>query len=408
MKNRKAELEELIAKLDAIATVTPWRAPSTLSLEYPAPQVDSAEISTQTSRNLTVQHAAYASLEDIPSNPKQLSDLENTLQLSLVASSAPIGKFPFFVNKENISEQAGPTSSIDLTVNNPDKNNGQTNYQVQPVVLGATPEQVRSLGLPLFLVGSNLHALQTLVASPGLMGTFVDAQGRIDQVRLINMVKVLSEQSTNQPQMQTHYQQPTQYQPMAMQTGMYMGNQPTAYYGQVPPKPTMNNFYQNGFQQQATVPQSSNFDPYGSQASSYRPKNYRGEHNNDGNLHISGYGYGTSESDIINLFMPYVKVDEVVMKSTFSFANTSDPVGARNAMQALNGKILGGKPIKISQATRRAPDPSRRFEARANAVPTFTPSTAAKPQLPITATGEVDVNAVSKLVFYCFPPVNLL
>jgi hypothetical protein len=43
----------------------------------------------------------------------------------------------------------------------------------------------------------------------------------------------------------------------------------------------------------------------------------------EGNLHLSGYGPGTTEAEIIAAFAPYVQVDEVVMKGTFSFVNTS-------------------------------------------------------------------------------------
>lgn len=89
------------------------------------------------------------------------------------------------------------------------------------------------------------------------------------------------------------------------------------------------------------------------------PGGYRGDNNSDGNLHLSGYGPLTTQSDIIALFAPYVQVDEVVMKGTFSFVNTSDPIGAQNAREALNGALLGGMPIRINVAQRRTREPNR-------------------------------------------------
>ena len=44
-----------------------------------------------------------------------------------------------------------------------------------------------------------------------------------------------------------------------------------------------------------------------------------------------GYGPTTTEHEIRALFEPYVHVDEVVMKSNFSFVNTRDPTGAAQA-----------------------------------------------------------------------------
>ena len=87
---------------------------------------------------------------------------------------------------------------------------------------------------------------------------------------------------------------------------------------------------------------------------------YRGSQNNqDGNLHLSGYGPSTTQADIITLFAPYVQVDEVVMKGTFCFVNTSDPVGAKRAREALNGAHLGGAPVRINIAQRKNREQSK-------------------------------------------------
>jgi len=96
----------------------------------------------------------------------------------------------------------------------------------------------------------------------------------------------------------------------------------------------------------------------GPSSSSSRNNGYRGDQNNtDCNLHLSGYGPTTTQADIITLFAPYVQVDEVVMKGTFSFVNTSDSVGAKRAREALSGALLGGMPVRINVAQRRTRDP---------------------------------------------------
>eukprot|EP00536_Pseudo-nitzschia_multiseries_P001645 jgi/Psemu1/300895/fgenesh1_kg.21_\ len=84
---------------------------------------------------------------------------------------------------------------------------------------------------------------------------------------------------------------------------------------------------------------------------------YRGAQNSsEGNLHLSGYGPGTTQAEIIALFSPYVQVSEVVMKATFCFVNTNDPSGAKQAREALNGALLGGQPVRINMAQRKNRD----------------------------------------------------
>jgi len=68
---------------------------------------------------------------------------------------------------------------------------------------------------------------------------------------------------------------------------------------------------------------------------------------------MAGYGPTATQTEIVALFSPYVRVKEVVMKNGFCFVNTSDPVGAKNAKDALNGAVVGGMPVRINMAQRR-------------------------------------------------------
>jgi len=63
-----------------------------------------------------------------------------------------------------------------------------------------------------------------------------------------------------------------------------------------------------------------------------------------GSYHLSGYGPGTSNQEIIVMFAQYVHVTEVVNKGTFCFVNTVDAEGARRARESLSGSLLGGMP----------------------------------------------------------------
>ena len=46
------------------------------------------------------------------------------------------------------------------------------------------------------------------------------------------------------------------------------------------------------------------------------------------------------------------------MKGTFAFVNTTDPIGAKQAREALNGTLLGGMPVRINMAQRRSREPA--------------------------------------------------
>jgi hypothetical protein len=210
----------------------------------------------------------------------------------------------------------------------------------------ATLEFVQSLGLPMFLVGQDTQALQTLAATPSLLSTFVDSNGMYDQARLTSLVQTLSQSSSlgPLPSPMGHmggpgYQHNNAYG--AAPPPAYMGVPPTASTGIYGPAstgvygPASDSSYGGGSW------------PVGGTSGGFKGRS------DDGNLHVSGYGPSTTQADVINLFMPYVKVDEVVMKTNFAFVNTSDPTGAARAIESLTGVLLGGMPIRINPATRR-------------------------------------------------------
>ena len=359
-----------------------WKPPAELILTNPITQPVTSEIANQAARILTVSQAQYFTIEDIPHEPTPLSDVEETLQITSIATAPLPVNFPFFVSQKNPITASAPSTTSNAPEIHSATSTGSTTT--------ATPDFVRSLGLPSFLVGYDVQALQTLAGSPGLMASFVDAQGRIDQVRLLHMVNSLTESSNKDKALSQFIPVP----PPTFTTPAHPVPPVVPGIFGLPQTQRATNFFQPT--QQMTLPQSSGFPSMPVS----KPRTYRGEQNGDGNLHISGYGPVT-ELDIIQLFSPYVKVDEVVMKGTFSFVNTSDPMGAQTAMQALQGAILGGRPIKVSPATRRAPDPSRKFLTGMGA---FDGSSAQSAQmnvipnvpLPQTAAGEIDLDNVSQ------------
>ena len=376
-----------------ISNSVEWKKPADLVLDQSLPQPSSQEVTNQTARTMTVVSAQYFSINDIPDKPTPLTEVELTLQMTSVATADPPLTFPFFALQETEATSTIPNSVtqpiVEPAIAAPPSFVPAPNSFVPPPPAGATPDLVRSLGLPPFLVGYNVQALQTLAASPGLMASFVDEQGRIDQVRLINMVNVLA-QSSGPPQPPPHQPQiqfPPPSQPFG-QTGIAPMNGGT--YGQQ----VSGNYYQNA--QQTTIPQSSTYGQGRGGAppftgNTFHPRSYRGENNGDGNLHLSGYG-PTNEMEIKQLFSPFVVVDEVVMKGTFSFVNTSDAQGAQQAMQSLQGSFLGGRPIKISPATRRAPDPSRKYDRSPNQ--RFDSNSVPKVSLPQNITSDLDLDNV--------------
>jgi hypothetical protein len=333
-----------------------WRTPSLLP-EIPdvaKAQLSSQEISIQAEREPKVQRVRYVSVDQVPSSPSPLSDVEQALDMTSVAS-AIVAAIPFFVPQAPLPAVA-PAPVIPIA-----------HYSQPPSIVppllpvayslppqsaheAATAQTVQALGLPLFLVGQNVQALQTLASSPSLLSTLVDPNGMYDQPRLMSLVQTLS-QNVAPPQPPQIGGLPG-YQPPAPAQSSYGSHsyQPSSGGGIYGPAsvPDPGSAYR--------PPSSSSFGGGGLGAS--RNGGYRGDGNSDGNLHISGYGPSVTAADVIALFAPFVKVDEVVMKGTFAFVNTSNPMGAQQAKDALSGAMLGGMPVRINLAQRRSRDPN--------------------------------------------------
>jgi hypothetical protein len=350
--NRKAKLmddddDELGQEVKMPMIVQPtitWRAPLVLpeSKDTPPAQNNSQEKVAQTTRMASVVQAVYLSELSVPMNPAPLSDVEQALDMTSQSSivSQPI---PFFVPQ-------APVASVPAPQTIPTSTPAYPSPQAQTGSGVASAETVQALGLPPFLVGQNLQALQTLASTPKLLGSFVDNYGTYDQVRLMNLVQTLSQNSSSSGQ---------------QNQGSNAGFQQASIGQNVPASGTYDQPPGNG----AMYGMSSNVNKYDSQ-SAYGSNNWQGnsmkpggpggyrgaQNSSEGNLHLSGYGPGTTQTEIIALFSPYVQVSEVVMKATFSFVNTNDPMGAKQAREALNGALLGGTPVRINMAQRKNRD----------------------------------------------------
>ena len=304
-----------------------WKPPQPLpqDKQIPAVQVTSNEMTVQTRRIGTTPAVRYSSENDIPISPTLLSEVEKALELSRGGNSTP-STIPFFTPQ---------------TATNPVDSGSQSNvalsYPPQAQLTSsseASLETVLMMGLPLFLVGSNVQALQTLASNPGLLASFKDANGVYRQPELINLVQTLTQNVM--PQATQPIQMPGYNAGSAVQTSQ------TYYQPSSAP-----------FVQPIAQPQPAQ------QSDLQLSRGYRGDQNlGDANLHLSGYGPMTTNEQIIAMFAPYVRVTEVVNKSGFSFVNTVDPEGAKQAREALNGSLLGGLPCRINPATRKARNPN--------------------------------------------------
>lgn len=300
----------------------------------------------------TTHAVTYSSENDVPISPHLLSEVEKALEMTAANTANPIA-IPFFTPQAAAYHPAAaalPTLAPAPAYPAP---------QAQPIASSteATLEQVLMMGLPYFLVGSNIQALQMLASNPGLLASFKDANGVYKQPELMNLVQTLTQNIAPQA-----FPAPVPaYDPYsAMQT-----YQPAvATYAQ-PQQPT-----------QSTASRAGGSG------------GYRGDQNvGDANLHLSGYGPGTTNEEIIAMFAPYVHVTEVVNKSGFSFVNTNDPEGAKRAKEALNGSLLGGLPVRINPATRKAKNP--------NHIPGSSSMNAAVSEsLPRNSLGQIDCSQV--------------
>ncbi len=291
----------------------------------------------------TTPAVAYLSEHDVPISPNLLNEIEKALELSSRNTATP-DVIPFFTPQAVIDPVTIAVPNLAPAYPQP--------YNIS-LSTEANLETVLSLGLPFFLVGFNVNALQTLAANPSLLASFKDANGVYKQPELINLVQTL-----------------TQNVPQASQPAMM------PLYAPYNPVPT----YQ---------PSPAPFTlPPPVQQPGPGMRGYRGDQNlGDANLHLSGYGPTTTNDEIIAMFAPYVHVTEIVNKSGFSFVNTNDPEGARRAKEALNGSLLGGLPCRINPATRKARDPS--FGTGITA-----PPRAGFGALPTDMLGQVDVSQV--------------
>lgn len=294
---------------DAAGAIKPtmtWRRPQYLpALEgYVPPSVQSKEQGIQSSRMASVPVIRYLSETDVPSNPASMTDVEQALDMSS-RSSANVAIIPFFAPPPVPVVPVAPPP-VPLPVPPP-----PVPHALPPPPQHHHHQQHHVVPQPPFLAGSLLSQM------PGLPSAFVNSNGGYDQ-----------HQTTNR------------------------GNHLGAYQPQtaVPPPPQQPS-YQGQHQQSFSG---------GGVGGNGGGGGYRGDQNNEeDNLHVSGYGDMTTQTDIVNLFAQYVQVKEVVMKRGFAFVNTTDSSGARRAKEVLSGAMLGGSPIRINIAQRRARDATR-------------------------------------------------
>eukprot|EP00978_Attheya_sp_CCMP212_P010863 scaffold26379_cov52-Attheya_sp.AAC.2 len=345
---------------------TSWHKPHPLPPDKEAPpQLVSRELGVQVTRMASLLPANYLSEEDVPENPTPLSDIEQALEIAS-QSSAP-ALIPFFV------PQQVPAPIVPVPLPAPLLGVPSAHVPAVPRMpppppvppTGASAELVQAMGLPFFLVGSNVQALQTLAATPNLMNTFIDANGMYDQQRLMNLVNTLAQNLA--PSQQTNQMGTAAFQPQG---------------GYLPPPPPFGSTPQSGYH----APPQSHYGNASATPDTQLRAGYRGDQNqSEGNLHVSGYGPGTTQAEIVALFSPYVQIQEVVPKNGFSFINTNDPMGARRAREILSGAILGGNPIRINIAQRRAKDS---FSSDNKAVKKMPPRSEPMP-LPVNHMGQV-------------------
>lgn len=349
-------------------------------------QCTSRELAAQNERKTRVAPARYLSEEDVPSGPSPLTDVEEALdvasQASTVTASIPFlaaykAHVPSAVPAPAVAAPAPMYSQLAPPMVMPPP------PPMAPPVAGngvaATAEMLQAMGLPLFLVGSNVHALQTLAQTPSLLSTFIGANGQYDQPRLMSLVQALTQ---NLPASQ-QIQQPAYQQPLG--ATMSYGVPQQAY--QAPQATYGTTAYGTTAASTTQYAPPTTYAPAPPPATAFRTAG------DAGNMHLSGYGPMTTQAEIIALFAPYVHVDEVVMKPNFSFVNTSDPDGANRAREALNGSLLGGMPIRINPATRRNPASAPGFKYGGSAAPTHAPIVPVAPA-PTTNTGDIDYDSV--------------
>ncbi len=79
------------------------------------------------------------------------------------------------------------------------------------------------------------------------------------------------------------------------------------------------------------------------------------------NIYVSNLGYGVHDEDLNKLFEEYGSVssakvitDKFTSKSRgFGFVEMSDQQAAETAIRELNGKMIDGRPVRVSEARPR-------------------------------------------------------
>jgi hypothetical protein len=268
-----------------------WHRPSLLTGLPVPPVANSKEKPAQTARMASVSPANYQNELFVPSSPAPMSDIEQALDMTS-QSSTTTETIPFFV-PQALAPVATP-APVAAVVPAPVPIGAHIPATVPAPIL-ATAEMVKSLNLPMFLVGYKIDALEQLASQPSLLSTFVDVNGMYDQHRLTTFVQTMSGDATPQHQQANSsvYGTPS--------VGTYGAGVGSNVYG------------------------TTSFDGGSYGQSSYggsRSTNRGSSSGLESNLHLSGYGPTTTQAEILALFSPYVQVSEVVMKANFSFVNT--------------------------------------------------------------------------------------
>jgi hypothetical protein len=337
---RKSKLVDNNDSLDTMAMMysSNWQQPKQLPLdnENPPVQVNSKELNDQLRRVLSTLPISFLSEEDVPSNPTPLSEVEQAVDMASQVS-AVTQKIPFFADETEPTVVVAP-APVPIPVTVPPL---PTNFAPPPPAIlsaVATAEVVQSMGLPPFLAGQNTQALQTLAASPGLLNAFVDMNGNYDQGRIMNLVQTLT---SNIPGASPPVSVPPPPPPQQ-------------FLNMLPPAVVSHSYGSQSYGQQGgTQTQSYQAPPPQAPVLSAPGIFQNNANSTEGNLHLSGFGPMTTKEEIISLFSPYVKVDEIVPKNGFMFLNTSDAEGAMRAKEALTGVMVGGGPLRINPAVRR-------------------------------------------------------
>lgn len=305
--------DEDLATFVMMKATNVWATPSLLPerINIVQPTLTSAEYSSQESRASSIAQIRYSSDFDVPLSPDPLSDVEQALDMTSQAS-AVVTSIPFFapqvVLPSSVVAESHVEAAVELTTpvpTDPAAVNGKASF-----------EFVQSLGLPFYLVGQPVEVIQTLAGNPSLLNTLLDSNGMYDQQKLMSLVQTMASNGSLPNAAVSYQSNPSSIYGLTFNTNQYIDA--TALPSQVT----------------RTITRKSD----------------------DGNLHVSGYGPGITEGDLVAAFSPYVHVDEVVLKGTFAFVNTSDPVNAMRAREALTGTLLNGLPIRINSATRKVRD----------------------------------------------------